>query len=275
MPNQGGGGGGGGPKKTPPKKGGGNKPRGNNRGGGNSFIRQANRMQANLDRPYLRQLAQQESKAEDLTEELSAQSRNIYGALVPELREATGYYREQAPGIAEGLNERVGALASLIGTQSPESELGAAGGALGAVGAGGQTLLAGNESRNLGYGTSTQRQAAIEKGVVQQNYLEQLADALSEIQTERKGVVRDRASSAKDLAFQLRQQQFDRSMALKDFALRKAAAEAQIGNDAALIQLSRQRINSLLNDNRRNDRGRDNRPDNRPNKPPPHPGRQI
>jgi len=253
----------GGGKKDPPKK---NPPKKNGRGGGGggSFIRQANRMQRTADRPYLRQLAQQESKAKDLTEELRAQSQNIYGALVPELRDTTDYYRDQAPGIAEGLNENIGGLAGLIGSESPESELSAAGGVMGAIGAGGQTLLANNESRNLGYGTSTQRQAVIEKGVVQQNYLEQRADALAEIQAERTGVVRDRAPAAKDLAFQLRQQQFERSMALKDFALRQAAAKAQIGNDDALIQLSRQRINALLNDNRPN---RPNRPND--NKRPP------
>jgi hypothetical protein len=249
--NRGGGGGGGG-------------------GGGNNrsrTIRRSQQMVHNQNRPYLRQLARDEARARDLTEELRAQSEGIYGALGGELRDQEGYYEDQYPKISQGFTESLQGLPGM-GEVSPGSELDAANAAMGSIGEGGQTLLASDRSRNLGYGASTQRQATIEKGVVGQNYLEQLADALSEIRDERTGVIRDEKSEAADLAWQLKQAQFERQMAMRDFQLRKAAAQAQIGNDSALLSLTRRRINDALNDgNRGNDKGGGgggNKPDDRP-----------
>jgi hypothetical protein len=263
-----------------PNRPGGNKGNGNkgngNKGGGNrsQTIRRSQQMVHTQNLPYLRQLARDEARARDLTEELRAQSEGIYGALGGELRQQEGYYENQYPKIAQGLTENLQGLPGM-GEVSPSSELAAANVAMGSIGAGGQTLLASDRSRNLGYGASTQRQASIEKGVVGQNYLEQLADALSEIRDERTGVIRDEKTEAADLAWQLKQAQFERQMAMRDFQLRKAAAQAQIGNDSALLALTRRRINDALNDrgNRPNRPNRGN--NNKPNPEPVHPGRRI
>ena len=262
-----------------PNRPGGNKGNGNkgggNKGGGNrsQTIRRSQQMVHTQNLPYLRQLARDEARARDLTEELRAQSEGIYGALGGELRQQEGYYENQYPKIAQGLTENLQGLPGM-GEVSPSSELAAANAAMGSIGAGGQTLLASDRSRNLGYGASTQRQASIEKGVVGQNYLEQLADALSEIRDERTGVIRDEKTEAADLAWQLKQAQFERQMAMRDFQLRKAAAQAQIGNDSALLALTRRRINDALNDrgNRPNQQKKGN---NKPNPEPVHPGRRI
>lgn len=240
-----------------------NKGGGNNRGRRN-FTRQATQMIRGLDRPTMRQLAQQEARARDVTQELGTQSRNVYSALQDELRNVGAYYEGQYPGIAQGLNENLAPLGQMQGSFNP-GEVGASQAVLTAAGAGGQQLLASDRARNVGYGASTERQAAIEKGVVQQNYLEQLADALAEIEAERSGMVRDRRLDIKNLAFELRQAQFDRAMALKDLALRKAALAAQTGTDRAALALTRRQIeNALDEDNTRNDRGRDHG-----NGPPP------
>ena len=262
-----------------PNRPGGNKGNGNkgngNKGGGNrsQTIRRSQQMVHTQNLPYLRQLARDEARARDLTEELRAQSEGIYGALGGELRQQEGYYEDQYPKIAQGLTQNLQGLPGM-GEVSPSSELAAANAAMGSIGAGGQTLLASDRSRNLGYGASTQRQASIEKGVVGQNYLEQLADALSEIRDERTGVIRDEKTEAADLAWQLKQAQFERQMALRDFQLRKAAAQAQIGNDSALLALTRRRINDALSD-RGNRPNRPNKGNNKPNPEPVHPGRRI
>ena len=262
------------PNRPGGNKGGGNKGNGNKGGGNRSqTIRRSQQMVHTQNLPYLRQLARDEARARDLTEELRAQSEGIYGALGGELRQQEGYYENQYPKIAEGLTQNLQGLPGM-GEVSPSSELAAANAAMGSIGAGGQTLLASDRSRNLGYGASTQRQASIEKGVVGQNYLEQLADALSEIRDERTGVIRDEKTEAADLAWQLKQAQFERQMALRDFQLRKAAAQAQIGNDSALLALTRRRINDALSD-RGNRPNRPNKGNNKPNPEPVHPGRRI
>jgi hypothetical protein len=217
------------------------------------------------NRPYLRQLARDEARARDLTEELRAQSEGVYGALGNELRDQEGYYEQQYPDIASDFTANLQGLPGM-GETSPGSELSAANAAMASIGGGGQTLLASDRSRNLGYGASTQRQASIEKGVVGQNYLEQLADALGEIRDERTGVIRDEKAEARDLAWQLKQAQFERQMAMRDFELRKAAAQAQIGNDSALLALTRRRINDALNEG---NRGNGNRGGNKPKPKPP------
>lgn len=214
------------------------------------FIQAAQRMARVFNQPLMRELSRQEARARDTSEEMLASGQNLYDAAVSELGALQTPYAAGMEQLQQGFTEDVGGLRSLLGSSGTQAEIGASEGVLGSLGAAGLQQMTDAQARNLGYGTSANRQAVMERTTFGRNTLEDLADALAEIEAERRGIAQDTSLQAKDIAWQLRQDRFDRAMAMRDYLLRSRALNAQIGNDRALLDLTARQIEAMLRGNR-------------------------
>lgn len=214
-------GGGGGGGKTGGKKGGG---RGGRRGG--SVRSAATRDIGLVVRPQLRELRNQRRGAKRDYRDFNQQMKGLYGALSAEFQDIGndlgGQFGDIQGDYSGGIADIMGGLAQ---TTAPDQ----AGflNTLGTFALAGQNELASDQSREAAYNASVRRQGGIEGMQVRRDASGDLRDILDDIRLARRDVMRDRGPLVLSRLDQLRQQQFDKRMALADLALRRRAlAEA-------------------------------------------------
>jgi hypothetical protein len=178
-------------------------------------------------RPYKRELRQ--ARREGVRDFRTANRRvgNVYAGLQNELAPLSGQYATQMEGIRSNLTSDLGGLTDLIGSSVagvPASEISAGAGLFGTLGAGGLSELSSQQARNVGYNTSAERQGSLEKMTAQRNYGQDLTYFLSDLRGQRMDAARDLPGLIRQRMDELNDRNFDRSMALKEFALRAKSA---------------------------------------------------
>lgn len=188
--------------------------------------------------PELNAIDRAEQQARGDYEDFGSQAEGIYDALRNELQGAAGQYQPQVDAISSGLTTRLSDLANQIGLSSmdtPGGETAAALGAYGSIGAGGLSQLSSDALRNASYGTSAQRQGAIEREEVQRNLLQDLKDTLDGLQ--------ERELQVNEGMGPLIHQ---RMRELSDEAVTRRLAHSQMASDEALSQYLQDSIGGML-----------------------------
>lgn len=213
----GGGGGAGGGKRD-----GGRKRKGGRRGG--SVRNAATRDVGLVIRPQLRELRNQRRGAKRDYRDFNQQMKGLYGALSAEFQDIGndlgGQFGDIQGDYSGGIADIMGGLAQ---TTAPDQ----AGflNTLGTFALAGQNELSSDQSREAAYNASVRRQGGIEGMQVRRDASGDLRDILDDLRLARRDVMRDRGPLVLSRLDQLRQQQFDKRMALADLALRRRALD--------------------------------------------------
>lgn len=236
--------------------GGGNGGEGNNGGGGNKPApavrmrrRATNDVMASYQ-PMLDAIERAKIEAEQQYKSDSGRVGDIYGALVTQLQPLTGQYKTANTEIANDLTSQIGGLANLLGSSVegvPQSEITAGTNSVGTQGAGTLETLASDRARNVGYNTSAVRQGGIEGMTASRNYLQDYQDLLDQISQRSLDLTSETPALIRQRIGELRDQQWQKEMANKEFGLRAAAAAAQAKGDKAMYQYLMEAINGLDN----------------------------
>jgi hypothetical protein len=178
-------------------------------------------------RPFRRELAQTRREGTRDYREAMRRTGQVYGALGRELEPLSGQYASQMGDVRSNFSGDLAGLAGMLGSTvpgEPTGEISAGTGYFGAIGAGGLSELASAQGRNAAYNTSAMRQGSLEKGMAQRNYTQDLQDFRGDIRRERIDAARDMPGLIRQRVDELRDRGFDRSMALREFALRSKQA---------------------------------------------------
>lgn len=192
---------------------------------------------------------------------------DIYGALGDEIRPLGGQYDTQAQRISGDLNTVLGGLAGLLGPSmeafaglSPEDAAGAQAQLLGAaapegqaavnmfgaLGAGGQSLLANDRSRNLGYQTSAQRQVGLDRSALEKSFLQDYRDLLDDIKQQRLDVMQDVPSQIMARLDELRDRKKQFGIARAELRNRQKLAEAELAERRKQFNYGRRQNNRQM-----------------------------
>lgn len=179
----------------------------------------------------------------------SQQAADIGQAFQSQVAPLGGAYDAQVGGITSDLQAQLGSLTGLLGTsigQVPEAERAAGAAMFGTTGAGTLAQLASERARQAGYQTSAQRQGAIETMTTRrnalvdlQNYLDDLASRKTDLYAGSDAMIRQRED-------QLRQQAFDRAMAMRNYNLNASQVSGQNASDAAFGAYLQQLLGRLF-----------------------------
>lgn len=160
---------------------------------------------------------------------------NIYDAFGKAVAPLDNSYQQQMGDISKSYTGSLKDLTNMLGTSSsPAGELAAAGGLFGDIGAAGLSGLANEQTRNVGYNTSAERQGSIESVVAKGNAAQDLADQLKVF---RQQLADTRANQARDTLNQtntLEDTKFQQQLAQQELFLRQKALQAQVLSDKAL-----------------------------------------
>lgn len=178
------------------------------------------------NQPLFNELDRVEDQAKDQLEEDQGRVGTIYDALAKEL---AGLQQPGYAQIGSDLTAQLGELTSMLGSSGPAGELAAAGNLFGGIGAGGLTQLASDRSRNLAYGTSVKRQAAVERATLRKNYLEDFRDLVDELSQRRLDVRGDMQAQILARIDELRDRKFQHRLAKDELAIREKIADRDFG----------------------------------------------
>jgi hypothetical protein len=184
--------------------------------------------------PQLAGIARQEAQDQAQAEQYQSAIAQLYSALGSQLGTLQPAYAQQMAGIQGNYQSALGDLTGLLGSTAPAGELAASAGLLGNIGAGGLELLASQAARNAAYGTSAERQSAIDSTNYQANILQALQNALTDLASQRSDIFAAMPQQVLSRLDQLRDTAAQLGLARKEYQLRKEATESQIGNDQAL-----------------------------------------
>jgi hypothetical protein len=153
---------------------------------------------------------------------------NIYGRVRNQMEPLGAAYQDQAAQIQRDLAQNMGSFAGLLGTgAAPES---AAAGALFAnMGMGGQQMLAGERLRNAGYQRFAGQQANFDQASAGNAMLQEMRNTIDDLKTGRLDARQDMQSDRATRLDELRDTQFERELAIKEFLNRKRLAEKDFG----------------------------------------------
>ena len=199
--------------------------------------------------PYLDEIDRQREQEEREYGQNTERVGDIYKALQSTLAPLGGQYDTQAQKIAGDLTTQLGSLSGLLKplslgdptltgqdaaaanaqyTQMAAPEVNANLGAFGALGAGGQTLLASDRSRNLGYQTSTQRQVGLDRNAIEKDFLQDFRDTMDDFRAQRMDLVNRQPGEILARLDQLRQSRKDNRLAQAELELRRSIADDQL-----------------------------------------------
>ena len=206
------------------------------KGGGGGFT--SPRKQARRDvmlalRPQLRETKRQGKDVRREYDKYAGQMGGLYGLLDTQLADIGGDMGSQFTANQDRYSGGVADIMAAIG-QSTAPDQGAFLNTLGSFALAGQNTLGTDAARETAYNASTRRQGGLESMVLGRNIRSDLQDALDQLRDERRDIMRDRGPMVMQRMDTLRQQQFDRQMALKELALRRAAVASANGDDAAM-----------------------------------------
>lgn len=221
-PQPGGGGGGG-------KKGGGKRHRAGRGGGG--IRRDAKRDVGLAIRPELREIRNAKRGLKRDYRGYANQMGGLYGILGRELGGIGGQMSGEFDEVQGDYTQGVESIMSALGQTTAPDQAGFLN-TLGSFALAGQNDLSTDASREVAWNASNQRQGGLESMVLQRNIRGDLQEGLDDLRTARRDVIHDRGPMLMQRMDQLREQQFARSMALKELALRRQAL-AQAGAGAS------------------------------------------
>ena len=205
-------------------------------GGGGGFTsprRQARRDVMLALRPQLRETKRQGTQVRREYDKYAGQMGGLYGLLDTQLADIGGDMGGQFDAIQDRYSGGVADIMGALG-QSAAPDQAAFLNTLGSFALAGQNTLGTDMARESAYNASTRRQGGLESMVLGRNIRSDLQDALDMLRDERRDIMRDRGPMVMQRMDTLRQQAFDRSMALKELALRRAAVASANGDDAAM-----------------------------------------
>jgi hypothetical protein len=150
----------------------------------------------------------------------------VTGALLGQLGQIPGAYAGQTGGIIGNVTSGIGALGEQLGQNSigqvPVAEQAAGIANVGAIGSGAIEQIAGQQQNMQDYLASGAQQGAVQGAVTSRNYLKDYQGFLKDNRQQQV----DLASQSKDAILQrldqLKQEQFDRTMALKQLGMQQA-----------------------------------------------------
>lgn len=195
--------------------------------------------------------------------QFDAQAQNIGQQFQHQIAPLGGAYDAQIGDITGDLQGQLGSLTGLLGTsigQVPDAERIAGANMMGTVGAGSLEGLASDRARNAGYQTSAQRQGAIETMTTRRNATTDLQNFLDDLSNQQQDLYSGSDSLIRQREDQLRQQAFDRAMALKNYNLNASSVGAANASNAAFGDYLQQLLGRLFSGgggprNRRNQGG--------------------
>lgn len=185
--------------------------------------------------PILDEIKRQQESSEREYEQNASRVAGIYDDLGAELAPVGNAYQKQAQGISGDLNAALGGLAGLLAPSAesanaliPSGDEAAAGvGMFGSIGAGGQTMLASDRSRQLGWDTSLQREVPLQSADYERRFLQDFRDTIDDIQQQRFDTMRDVPSQVLARLDQLRDSKRQNKLAKAELALREQIADRE------------------------------------------------
>lgn len=190
--------------------------------------------------PILDEIRRQQGISEREYEQNASRVSNIYDDLGRELAKAGSGYDPRAQQISADLNASLAGLTGLL-TPNPESavnlnpegqaaEAAAGTGMFGAIGGGGQTMLASDRQRQLGWDTSLQREVPLQGAEFERRFLQDFRDTLDDLKTQRFDVMQDVPSQVLARLDQLRDSRKQNKLAQAELELRETIANREHKN---------------------------------------------
>lgn len=178
--------------------------------------------------PLLTELEEQEAVGKDDYEDQRRAYADIYARLQNELGAIPpGDYS----GIQQGFNQAIqpygGASPFDTEGRAPAGEAAAANSLHNTMGVGTQSQISSLAAQDAAYRSSVGRQAPIDLANRQSNALEAYRDLIESLKRQRTAVYKNRPNEIRTATNDLRQQQFEQSLALGEYGLRQSESKAQ------------------------------------------------
>lgn len=185
--------------------------------------------------PILDEIKRQQEITEREYEQNASRVENIYSGLGDELAPLGTQYQKAAQGISGDLNASLGELAGLLAPNvesanayiNPGAEAAAGAGMFGAIGAGGQTMLASDRSRQLGWDTSLQREVPLQSAQYEKRFLQDFRETIDDLKNQRFDVMQDVPSQVLARLDQLRDSKRQNRLAKAELELREQIADRE------------------------------------------------
>lgn len=175
----------------------------------------------------------------------------VTGALLGQLGQIPGAYAGQTGGIIGNVTSGIGALGEQLGQNSignvPVAEQAAGIANVGAIGSGAIEQIAGQQQNMADYLASGAQQGAVQGAVTSRNYLHDYAKFQKDIRQQKVDLAKGSADAILQRLDQLKQERFDRTMALKQLGMQQAQIDAANRALDAQIELEEARAKWLRN----------------------------
>jgi hypothetical protein len=246
-----------------------------------ALTRQATReVRSTVVRPQLQALRRAARSGKQDFNEAQQRVAQVTGALLGQLGKIPGAYAGQTSGIIGDVTSGIGALGEQLGQntigQVPEAERAAGIANVGAIGSGAIEQIAGQQQNMADYLASGAQQGAVQGAVTSRNYLKDYANFQKDIRQQKVDLQAGSKDDILQRLDQLKQERFDRSMALKQLGMQQAqidqanrALDAQIKYETAMANLM---LKKYKDKHRNDDTRRDDTGDGTTYTPPTPPG---
>jgi hypothetical protein len=175
----------------------------------------------------------------------------VTGALLGQLGKIPGAYAGQTSGIIGDVTSGIGALGTQLGQntigQVPEAERAAGIANVGAIGSGAIEQIAGQQQNMADYLASGAQQGAVQGAVTSRNYLKDYSNFQKDIRQQKVDLQAGSKDDILQRLDQLKQEQFDRSMALKQLGMQQSQIDQANRSLDAQIKLEEARAKWLRN----------------------------
>lgn len=217
---------------------------GNNKGGNKKNKRKAGPLQKRARRdvmfsidPILDNIRREQERSEREYEQNASRVENIYSDLGRELQRAGAGYDPRAQQIATDLNTSLAGLTGMLApnaesatTLNPSgqaAEAAAATGMFGAIGGGGQTMLASDRSRQNAWDTSLQREVPLQSADYERRFLQDFRDTIEDLKQQRFDTMQDVPTAVLQRLDQLRDARKQNRLAQSELELRQQIANRE------------------------------------------------
>ncbi len=180
--------------------------------------------------------------------------QQVTGALLGQLGQIPGAYAAQTSGIIPNVTESIGGLNSMLGSGIgvvPGAERAAGVANVGAIGSGAIEQIAGQQQNMADYLASGAQQGAVQGAVTSRNYLKDYQDFLKDNRQQMVDLHAQAHDAILQRLDQLKQERFDRSMALKAMGMQQAQIDQANRQLDAEIWYMQQQAQRALRGSRR------------------------
>jgi hypothetical protein len=231
--------------------------------GKDPLMQQAKReVRSTTVRPQLQALRRAGRQGKQDFNEAQQRVAQVTGALLGQLGQIPGAYAGQTGGIIGNVTSGIGALGEQLGQNSigqvPVAEQAAGIANVGAIGSGAIEQIAGQQQNMADYLASGAQQGAVQGAVTSRNYLKDYSNFQKDIRQQKVDVIKSSRDQILNRLDQLKQERFDRSMALKQLGMQQQQIDQANRALDAQIALEEARAKWLRNHSGGHGPGNDN-----------------